>query len=183
MLLLMLLLLVLLVSGAVAAGVLGVDRVLNRSFSIDGLLSDGELLLLVEVTSLLDLHTEFLSQGTLDVDGPLGSVPFSADALEGSMLVLGFEGSLKPLLVLVGNVDVLFLAGGAGGTRRVLLVALAAAGGVRSIIIRLFPHLNGFLYLGDNDQSVIILSDDFNGPSQLNSGILIRQFRNSNDGL
>lgn len=176
-------LLLLLLLGAAAAGALWVDGVFARALSIDGLLSDGELGLLVEVTCLLDLHTEFLSQGTLDVDGPFGSILLSTDTLEGSVLVLGFEGSLKPLLVLVGNVDLLFLAGGAGGTRRVLLVALAARGRVRSVIIRLLVQLNGLLNLGDNDQSVIILSDDFNGPSQFKSSILIRQLWNSNDGL
>lgn len=121
------LLLLLLVSGALAAGVLGVDSVLDGALSVDGLLSHGELLLFVQVAGLLDLEGELLSQGTLDVDGPLGSVLLGPDALEGSVLVLGLEGSLKPLLVLVGNVHFLFLGGGAGGPRGVLLVALATA--------------------------------------------------------
>lgn len=103
-----------------------VDGVLDWTLSVDGFLVDGELVLLLELSGLLDLEGEGVSQGTLHVDGPFWSVLLSADGLELTLPVLGLEGGFQPFLVLSRNVDLLFLAGGAGGTRRVLLVALAA---------------------------------------------------------
>ncbi len=135
-------LLLLLVSTAAGAGTLWVDRVLNWGLSVDGLLSNSELGLLVQVTGLLDLEAELLSQSTLDVDAPLRSILLSADTLEGTMLVCGFEGSLEPILVLLRHLHFLFLGRGAGGTRRVQLVALAALGRVGGIIVGLFVHLD-----------------------------------------
>lgn len=126
---------------------MGVDIVFNWGFSVDGLLSDGVLGLLGEVTSLLDLEAELLSQSTLHVDSPLGSILLSADALKSAVLVASFEGSFNPLLVLLRDVHFLFLGGGGRVTRRVLLVALAALRGLGSLIVSLLSDLNGLLDL------------------------------------
>lgn len=69
--------------------------------------------LLVQVTGLLDFEAELVSQSTLHVDNPLRSTLLSADTLEGTMLVCGFEGSLKPILVLLRHLHFLFLGRGA----------------------------------------------------------------------
>jgi hypothetical protein len=92
-------------------------NVLNGRLSVDGFLSDGELGLLGQVTSLLDLEAKLLSKGTLHVDGPFGSILLSAEGLKNTVLVTGFEGSLQPLLVLLGNLNFLLFGGGGRVTR------------------------------------------------------------------
>lgn len=184
MVLALLLLVLLLLLAAAAAGALWVDRVFDWSLSVDGFLNNGKLGLLGQVTGLLDLEAESLSQGTLHVDGPFRSILLSADALEGAMLVLGFEGSLKPLLLLLWDLHFLFLGGGAGAAGgAALLLALAALGRVGGIIISLLVHLDSGLDFGNNDKGFVILGDHFDGAFQSESSILIRQPGNSNKRL